>query len=155
MTDRPRRRTGGGRYGFAVARELSDRDFARLLAFRTALRRFQRWSADRAEAAGLTPAQHQLLLAVRGHGDACGPTMRELADYLLVRHHSAVELVDRTAQAGLVERARADADQRVVRVLLTDAGAAKLRELSGQHLEELRRLGPVLDALVHSEEGGA
>ncbi len=82
--------------------QLSDEDFAELLRFRDALRRFLRWSEARAKEAGLTPAQHQLLLAIRGHdGD---PTIGDVADHLLLRHHSVVELVDRAERGGLVHR---------------------------------------------------
>jgi len=90
---------------------LSDRQYADLLAFRVALRRFLHWSEQAAEAEGLTPAQHQLLLAVRGHGQSQGPTVSDVAGYLLVRHHSAVGLIDRAEAMGLVAR-RADASTR-------------------------------------------
>lgn len=119
---------------------LPDSAYARLLALRTGLRHFERWSAQQAEAAGLTPAQHQLLLAIRGHGDPDGPTVGEVADYLLLRHHSAVGLVDRAEAAGLVRRLRSEADHRVVRLQLTDEGASRLEALSALHLEELERL---------------
>jgi DNA-binding MarR family transcriptional regulator len=122
-----------------VTRRLSDADYARLLALRTGLRRFQRWSEEQARGAGLTPAQHQLLLAIRGHGGD-GPTIGEVADSLLLRPHSAVELVDRAEAAGLVRRRQERSDQRVVRLRLTAAGGRKLEQLSGLHLEELRRL---------------
>jgi DNA-binding MarR family transcriptional regulator len=81
---------------------LDTADFERLLQLRTGLRRFLRWSEAQARAAGVTPAQHQLLLAVRGHPDPDGPTIGEVADYLVLRHHSAVGLVDRAVTAGLV-----------------------------------------------------
>src|SRR4051794_39061681 len=81
-------------------------DYRALLAFRTALRRFNHWSEAQAEAAGLTHAQHQLLLAVKGHHDGRGPTIGEVADYLLLRHHSAVELINRAQAAGFVERTK-------------------------------------------------
>jgi DNA-binding MarR family transcriptional regulator len=119
---------------------LSDADYEDLLALRTGLRRFLRWSEQQAEAAGLTPAQHQLLLAIRGHTDKRGPTMGEVADYLLLRHHSAVGLVDRAEEAGLGARCRDEKDHRNVRLELTTKGAKKLETLSEQHLEELRRL---------------
>jgi DNA-binding MarR family transcriptional regulator len=124
--------------------ELRQSDYERLLAFRTALRRFLRWSEGEAKAAGLTPAQHQLLLAVRGHVAASGPTIGELSQYLVLRHHSVVELVDRAAAAGLVRREREDDDQRVVRVRLTEEGERRIERLSRLHLEELRRLAPVI-----------
>lgn len=67
---------------------LPDATYARLLALRTSLRHFERWSERQAQAAGLTAAQHQLLLAIRGHDDPRGPTIGEVADYLLLRHHA-------------------------------------------------------------------
>lgn len=127
----------------------SDAAYARLLALRTGLRHFERWSAQQARAAGLTPAQHQLLLAIRGHEDPSGPTIGEVADYLLLRHHSAVGLVDRAEAAGLVSRSRSEDDHRVVRLQLTDDGAKRLEALSALHLEELERLA--LDVPAVSE----
>ncbi|MGH3743806.1 MAG: MarR family winged helix-turn-helix transcriptional regulator [Mycobacteriales bacterium] len=131
---------------------LSDADYALLLGFRTQLRRFDRWSRDQAAAVGLTQAQHQLLLAVRGHeegrGGGRGPTIGDIAEYLLVRHHSAVELVDRVAELGLVAREGDVDDHRMVHVVLTDEGQARIRALTAIHLDELRRLGPSLEALV-------
>lgn len=117
---------------------LADDDFRRLLDFRDGLRRFLHWSEAQAKDVGLTGAQHQLLLAVRGHGGA--PSIGDVAEHLLLRHHSAVELVDRAERAGLVARVDDDADQRVVRLRLTGAGEAKLAALAAAHLEELSRL---------------
>ena len=128
--------------------DLTRGDFENLLAFRTSLRRFLHWSRTQAQAAGLTPAQHQLLVAIKGHPSGQEPTIGDLAGYLLLRHHSAVELVDRAAAAGLVER-RSDAeDGRVTRVGLTADGEARLNKLAATHLDELRNLAPVLDQLV-------
>lgn len=125
---------------------LSDDVYARLLALRTGLRRFERWSEQQARAAGLTPAQHQLLLAVRGHADPKGPTVGDVADYLLLRHHSVVGLVDRADSAGLVRRVRDDRDHRIVRLRLTAAGTQRLEALSTLHLQELERLAARLPA---------
>jgi DNA-binding MarR family transcriptional regulator len=126
---------------------LDQQDYERLLAFRTGLRRFLSWSGQQAEAAGITPAQHQLLLAVRGHPDHRGPTIGEIAGYLLVRHHSAVELIDRAEAAGLVAR-RADSDDgRTVRVALTADGRKRLERLAAAHLEELDRMTSQLHTL--------
>jgi uncharacterized protein YeaO (DUF488 family)/DNA-binding MarR family transcriptional regulator len=123
---------------------LSDAVYGQLLALRTGLRHFERWSEQQARAAGLTPAQHQLLLAVRGHSDPRGPTIGEVADYLLLRHHSVVGLIDRADAAGLVGRSRDPDDHRVVRLHLTKDGATRLEALSALHLEELERLAPQL-----------
>jgi DNA-binding MarR family transcriptional regulator len=131
-----------------VPQRLTDRDYERLLAFRTGLRRFLRWSEEQAAAVGLTPVQHQLLLAVRGHPDERGPTIGDVADSLLLRHHSAVGLVDRAADAGLVLRRPGADDHRRVRLRLTSLGARRLGQLSRRHLEELGRLETRLRSLA-------
>jgi DNA-binding MarR family transcriptional regulator len=115
-------------------------DYQELLGFRTALRRFLHWSEEQAHAVGLTPAQHQLLLAIKGHPDKLGPTVGELSDYLVSKHHSVVELIDRAVKAGLVERHRDAGDQRIVHLLPTALGEERIEELSRLHLEELRTL---------------
>jgi DNA-binding MarR family transcriptional regulator len=134
--------------------ELTDRDYQRLLEFRTGLRQFLRWSETQAEAAGVTPAQHQLLLAVRGHPDERGPTIGEIADYLLLRHHSAVELVDRAEVADLVRRVADANDGRLVRVRLTARGRRVLARLVSASLEELGRLAPRIRGLYDGLEAG-
>ncbi len=123
-----------------MAPHLTDNDYERLLDFRTGLRRFLHWSDEQAAAAGLTPAQHQLLLAIRGHKDSENPTIGDVAETLLLRHHSAVGLVDRAQTAGFVRRRTDPDDQRMVRLSLTALGSARLRQLSARHLEELKRL---------------
>jgi DNA-binding MarR family transcriptional regulator len=128
----------------AHSSRIADADYERLLEFRTGLRRFLRWSEEQAQAAGVSPAQHQLLLAIRGHSDSRGPTIGDVAEYLLLRHHSAVELVDRAVTAGLVRRRQDRDDHRVVRLQLTARGAEKLRRLTAVTLEELARLSPRL-----------
>jgi DNA-binding MarR family transcriptional regulator len=122
-------------------RRITEAQLQQLLALRSDLRRFLRWSEQQANAAGVTPAQHQLLLAVRGHPGPGEPTIGDVAEHLMLRHHSAVGLVDRAVSAGLVSRHRDDADHRVARVSLTAKGERILDSLAAQHLEELRRLG--------------
>lgn len=124
------------------------RDYERLLEFRVALRRFQRWSEDHAQAAGLTHVQHQLLVAIKGHPGGKPPSMGDLAGYLLLRPQSAVELVDRAEGAGLVERVPDADDGRIVRVRLTRAGDRILQQLTLAHLDRLHELATVLDELV-------
>jgi DNA-binding MarR family transcriptional regulator len=141
-----------------MSRTLTEPDYGALLAFRDGLRRFLHWSEQQAIDAGVTPAQYQLLLAVRGHPGAA-PTVGDVADHLLLRHHSVVGLVDRAVRAGLVERRPDAGDQRVVRLGLTQQGARVLRRLASAHIAELRRRPPVFDAaLLEGEvddDGGA
>jgi len=122
--------------------KVTDDEYRRLLEFRTAIRRFLAYSKTQAAQVGLTPTQHQLLLAIRGHPGPQGPTMGDVAERLLIRHHSAVELVDRAERADLVRRLEDPDDQRVVRLKLTDPGAEKLERISRSNLAELGRLGP-------------
>lgn len=129
--------------------QLSRGDFEHLLEFRASLRRFERWSEHQARTAGLTHVQHQLLVAVKGHPGS-GPTVGDLAGYLLLRHHSTVELVDRAETAGLVRRVGDAGDGRLVRVRLTARGERILDDLTPAHLTELHSLAAVLDELVTS-----
>jgi DNA-binding MarR family transcriptional regulator len=128
-------------------RRVTDRDYARLLAVRARLREFEHWSAQQAAALGLTASQHQLLLAIRGHGEPSGPTIGQAAEYLMIRHNTAVELVDRTKNAGLLRRVRDQDDHRVVRLKLTEEGTSRLDALAGAHMEELARLRPMIEEL--------
>ena len=89
----------------------------------------------------------QLLLAIRGCGIEGGPRITEIAEYLVVRHHTAVEIIDRAERAGLVRRAIDPIDSRAVRVQLTDEGQERLAALTRQHLDELQQFLPVLSRL--------
>lgn len=150
------------------AAAVRDEDYRRLLAFRTELRDFLRWSEEAAHEAGLTPALHQLLLAVRGHtggsepGESgprgsgprgsgptgLGPTIGETAERLHIRHHSAVELAQRAEDAGLLARARDTSDHRRVHLRLTPRGRARLEALTREHLARIQALAGALDAVV-------
>ena len=129
---------------------IDEQDYGRLLAVRTGLRRFERWSAEQAAGQGLTASQHQLMLAVRGHDDPAGPTISQTADYLLIRHHSAVELADRCEKAGLIIRVRDAADHRTVRLRLSPSGTGILEALTSAHLDELARLTPLFQSLIET-----
>lgn len=120
---------------------LTDREYRSLAQFRHALRVFQRFSEEAARAEGLTPSQHQLLLAVRGwDGEgAQAPSTSDLADALQLKLHSVVELVQRAEAAGLVERSVDPVDGRRQLVALTPLGSKKLASLSLLHRDELRR----------------
>ena len=120
--------------------QLEGADYRRLLRLRTSLRQYLHWSEQQAQVVGLTPAHHQLLLAIRGHDDPRGPTIGDVAGYLLLKHHSTVELAQRVGALGLIERVEDPDDGRVVRLVLTDKGADALEKLAALHLEELSRL---------------
>src|SRR5690348_6125016 len=127
-------------------------DFQRLLEFRVALREFQRWSEDQAQAAGLTHVQHQLLVAIKGHRGRIPPTVGDIAGYLLLKPHSTVELIDRAEAAGLVLRTSDPDDGRLVRVRLSEQGDKVLNKLTLAHLARLHDLAAVLDKLVASAD---
>ncbi|HEX9548130.1 MAG TPA: helix-turn-helix domain-containing protein [Acidimicrobiales bacterium] len=114
-------------------------EYRALARFRRALRAFLHFSEEAARGVGMTPAQHQLLLVIKGSESGQSPTIREIADSLKLRHHSAVELVDRAVAAGLVARAADPDDARRRRLILTGVGEEKLAHLSTLHREELRR----------------
>ena len=131
-------------------RRLESRDYRMLADFRYALRRFLRFSEAAARQAGLTPQQHQLLLAIKGFPGGRAPTIGEIAERLGVRHHSAVELVQRLEEAGLLARAPDAQDRRRVHLLLAPRAEDHLAGLSESHLRELRRLRPILAELVEA-----
>lgn len=119
-------------------RPLSDTDYEALAGFRHALRVFVRFSEDAARSAGITPAQHQLMLAIKGWSDG-SPTIAELAERLQLKHNSTVELIQRATAAGLVRGQTNAADRREQHTKLTDRGEAILGSLSLEHRSELRR----------------
>jgi DNA-binding MarR family transcriptional regulator len=118
---------------------LADRDYQALARFRYALRVFQHFSEEAARREGLTPNQHQLLLAVRGFPSAEAPTIGEVAEQLQLQHHSAVELVDRAVGAQLLRRETDPRDRRRQRLWLTSTGSRILERLSAAHRAELRK----------------
>lgn len=127
--------------------KLHDEDYRRLRDVRAGLRAYLRWSEERATEVGLTPAHHQLLLGIRAHEDVRGPTIGEMAELLMLKHHSAVELVDRAQRAGLIRRTSDPVDHRIVRLRLTSEGSRRLEGLAAQHVAELTRLAPRLTRL--------
>jgi len=128
-------------------RKPTQRDYERLADFRYALRCFLDFSQSAARGAGLTPQQHQALLAIKAWREG-QPTIGDLAARLLLRHHSAVEMADRLEAAGLLVREADAEDGRIARLRMTDDAEAVLAQLSAVHLEELRQLGPELEAML-------
>jgi DNA-binding MarR family transcriptional regulator len=132
----------------AMPARLDRNDYRTLAAFHHLLRRFLGFSEAAARQAGLTPHHHQALLAIKGFPGDGKISIHGLAEQLCIRHHSAVELVDRLAEWGLVVRRHDSADRRRVFLDLTEAAEQCLTALSAAHLDELRRLRPILIELL-------
>jgi DNA-binding MarR family transcriptional regulator len=121
-------------------------DYEALAAFRHELRRFSHFSEQAAKDAGLTPQQHQALLAIRAANGVI--TIGHLAEQLMLQPHSASGLVDRLAALDLVSRTVTGADRRRINVHLTLRAEEMLRHLSVAHRDEIRRLRPLLTDLL-------
>jgi DNA-binding MarR family transcriptional regulator len=137
----------------AKLEKLGKKQYESLAAFRYALRRFIRFSEQAAGKVGLTPQQHQAMLAIKGFPGRDSVTVGELAERLQLRHHSAVGLVDRMVVEKLVERELSREDRRKVLIRLTAAGERKLERLSAMHRQQLRQVGPELSGLLENLNG--
>ena len=122
----------------------ADADYVALAHFRRSLRLFLSFSEDAARTSGLTPKQHQAILAIRGLSDENGLSVGDLARHLTIQPHSAVELLNRLEDLGLINRAIGAADRRYVMVTLTARAERLLQKLSHMHVVELRRQAPEL-----------
>lgn len=127
---------------------LQKKQYEALAAFRYAFRRFIHFSESAAETVGLTPQQHQALLAIKGFPARDSVTVGELAERLQLRHHSVVGLVDRMVAEKLVERASSEKDRREVLIQLTSRGEKSLAKLSTIHRQQLKRIAPELSRLL-------
>ncbi len=119
-------------------------DYQTIAEFRYQVRRFLRFSEEAALRVGLEPQQHQVLLAVRGMPSERRARIADVAERLQIRHHSAVELISRMVDKGLIQRIQGKSDRREVSVRLTPRGSRILQALTVSHRDELRRAGPVL-----------
>ncbi|GAB0113331.1 MarR family winged helix-turn-helix transcriptional regulator [Acidisoma sp. C75] len=133
---------------------MTDADYRTLAAIRATLRRFAHFSENAAKAAGLTPQQHQALLAIRASPERA-LSIGELAEFLLIQPHSASELADRLCKAGLADRKLDGKDRRMAKLHLTPTAEAVLLTLSVTHRDELLRLRPLLNDLLTGLEEGA
>jgi DNA-binding MarR family transcriptional regulator len=139
----------------AAEAALDKADYESLAEFRYLLRQFAAFSQDAAQAADLTPQQHQALLAIKGFPGREQASIGELAERLNIRHHSVVGLVDRLVDKGLLRRHIDAADRRRVQVGLTAKAQTLLARLTRAHREELRRLAPLLQTLLKQVEQGS
>lgn len=119
-------------------------DYEALANFRFELRKFLAFSDAAAAKAGLTPQQHQALLTIKGFSTKIPVSIGELAKLLFIKHHTAVELVDRMTKLGLLSRVVDDTDARRALIKLTREGELRLRKLSKIHAAELGAVGPTL-----------
>ena len=120
----------------------------KLAEFRFQLRKFLRFSETASDAAGISVQQYQLLQVIAAIPDGQGASISYLADRMILRHNSAVELVDRAVRAGMVRRESDEEDLRRSLVLLTPQGSAMLERLVTEHLVELDARGhEIVDAL--------
>jgi len=129
-------------------KKLTSSDYQALAEFRYQIRRFLHFSELVVKQAGLERGQYQLMLAIKGMPEGLRPRIRELAERMQIRHHSAVELVNRLEAGGYVHRARAHSDRREVLLALAPKGEKILAELARHHQEELRSAGPELAAAL-------
>jgi len=127
---------------------ISKSEYEALARFRHVLRQFLHFSEQSARSVGLTPQQHQALLAIRGFSGRDEITVGELAECLLIQHHSAVGLVDRLENQSLVHRGHHEGDKRQVYIGLTPQGKSVLEALSAVHRTELGQLEPQLAELL-------
>nr|WP_245288056.1 helix-turn-helix domain-containing protein [Bradyrhizobium sp. Ec3.3] len=129
---------------------MREADYQALAQFRYQVRTFLAFSEAAARRAGLAPQQHQALLAIKGAAGPEDATIGDVARFLLIRHHTAVELMNRMAKLKLITRVADPQDARKVRLKLTAKGEQKLRSLSKIHLEELRAASPALSKILRS-----
>ena len=131
-----------------VEPELETADVVHVAAFRSALRRFLRTSEELAQANGLTPRRHMLLLMIKGAPDGSEQaTVSDLVERLKLGQSTVTELATRAEEAGLVERTRSEADARVVHLRLTAEGERRLARVFESHDTERRELRRILDTL--------
>jgi DNA-binding MarR family transcriptional regulator len=129
-------------------KKLTLSDYQALAEFRHQIRKFLHFSEQAVRKAGLERGQYQLMLAIKGMPAGIRPRIRELATRMQIRHHSAVELINRLESGGYVRRQRAQDDRREVLLALTPLGERTLAELALHHHEELRSAGPTLVAAL-------
>ena len=127
---------------------LATRDYAHLAAFRHALRGFLRFSEAAAEQEGLTSQHYQAMLILRGWPDGQPLSINDLAQQLLIKHNSAVGLVDRLAKNDLIVRGPSEVDRRKVELRLSPRGRRVLARLAAIHRRELQRIGPIMKRFV-------
>ncbi len=144
------------RYTDNMAAEITTAEYRALAELRYLIRKFVGEGEAAARAAGLEPQHYLLLLALRGLPEGEEATIRALADRLALKHHSAVELIDRLEVHGYVRRSRSRDDRRRVLVALLPRGEKLLEQVAGDRISELRASGAALVNAISAllENGG-
>jgi DNA-binding MarR family transcriptional regulator len=124
--------------------DVSPAAYRRLAEFRHKIRQFLHVSELAARINGIEPQQHQLMLAIKGLPEGARPTVTTLAQRLCLKHHSAVELVNRLVERGAAVRHQSQEDRREVLVELTPLGEEILEKLKDLHVQELETKSPEL-----------
>ncbi|MBS1840488.1 MAG: MarR family transcriptional regulator [Acidobacteria bacterium] len=119
-------------------------EYRALAELRYRIRLFLREGDTTALSEGLEPQQYQMLLAIRGLRERELATIGTLAERLAIKHHSAVELIDRLEKRSFVKRLREKEDRRQVRVLLLPRGEKALAGVVKERIGELRATGSAL-----------
>jgi DNA-binding MarR family transcriptional regulator len=139
-----------------VSQELTAQDYRALAEFRYQIRRFIHFSESAARSTGLNPQQHQLLLVLKGLPKGVEPNIGQIAERLYVRHHSAVELIERLAQRGLLRKQQSGVDRRRVLLKISPHGEAILQKLSLIHRAQLESVGAdLIEALKRLQTQGS
>jgi DNA-binding MarR family transcriptional regulator len=123
---------------------VSSAEYQALAEFRHQLTAFLRRRRRAAEAVGLEPQQYELLLAIKGLADEKQPTIKQIAEQLQIKHHSAVELASRLAKRGLVRRDRSPYDRRAVFLSVTNAGEKLVEQIVQYSFQQLEDEAPAL-----------
>lgn len=134
---------------------LTDDDYQALGEFRRAIRQFLAFSEEGARAYGLTSQQHQALLAIKAHRGPDPISIGDLAQCLLIKNHSAVELVARLIERDLVSRRDDEADRRRVVLALRPRGADILETISRRNLGQLRQGADILAEIIEAARRAA
>lgn len=125
-------------------KKLTMADYQALAEFRFQIRKFLHFSDSAIEEAGLERGQYQLMLTIKGMPNGVKPRIRDVANRMLIQHHSAVELIDRLEDGGYVRRERGQDDRREVLLALTARGERVLGQLALHHHEQLQNAAPAL-----------
>jgi DNA-binding MarR family transcriptional regulator len=131
-----------------VPPEITSAEYRALAELRYRIRHFLREGDAKARAVGLEPQQYLVLLAIRGLPEGSDATIQTLAERLALKHHSAVELIDRLEIHGYVRRIRSRDDRRRVFVSLLPRGERLLELVARHRISELRTSGEALVSAI-------